>query len=199
MRENRGFISICTLLGLYAWFQVHESQWESSIVDFLPVLFCGGVGLVLFFIALFRVLKRADLHLNRRLVPLYFWAGPILVGVSYNAWLNRIKLAPNYMCANTGSDAIMAGFDFKKDGRYKYWEGSPLGIFYNYGTYVRQDSLIILSPESERNAPSATRFIIRPYSQPSSFTDKSILYAVNHDGNVVNTMNGYYITMLAGK
>ena len=101
------------------------------------------------------------------------------------------------MCVSTSSDSIMAGYDFKEDGCYKYWDGSPLGVFYNYGTYERRDSVITLHSEI-RNAPLETHLIIRPYFPAAnpSFNAKSVLIAHDKSGDAINDNNAYYIREL---
>ncbi|MBD2768118.1 hypothetical protein IC235_09470 [Hymenobacter sp. BT664] len=201
MRENQGFILTCCLLGADALFQLEEGQYGDSIGGAIPVLLGTVLAAILGFIALFRVLRRHDLPLSERLIPLYFWLGPVALAAVFNTWLNRVDYAANFMCVSTSSDSIMAGYDFKDDGRYKYWEGSPFGIAYNYGRYVRRDSIITLLPASTRNAPQEIRLIIRPYSSVShpAFNQKSVLYAMNKEGAIINSSNGYYIKEMSAK
>ena len=131
---------------------------------FVWVLLLGLAGLALLLVALVRVLERTHLPWPQRLVPLAGWGAPLLVSYLLSSYLTRLDRVPNWLVLSNHEAVGYAGFDFKPDGRYKYTTGSPLGLFYGYGRYVRRDSLLHLSPEPGQESTFDTLLVIRPYS-----------------------------------
>jgi hypothetical protein len=165
MREHRGFLLLCLLFGLGLCAATYQEQvGGSALGDFLWVLLLSLAGLVLFVVALARVLKRTDLLWPQRLVPLAGWVVPLLVSYALGSYFSRLDRVPNYLVLSNREGVGYAGFDFKLDGRYKYTTGSPLGLFYGYGRYVQRDSLLHLYPEPGHEVPVDTLLVIRPYS-----------------------------------
>jgi len=134
------------------------------VETFVWVLLLGLAGLALLLVALVRVLKRTHLPWPQRLVPLAGWGAPLLVSYLLSNYLTRLDRVPNWLVLSNHEAVGYAGFDFKPDGRYKYTTGSPLGLFYGYGRYVRRDSLLHLSPEPGQESPFDTLLVIRPYA-----------------------------------
>jgi len=131
---------------------------------FMEALLLGIGGLTLLLVALIRVLKRTNLSWPRRLMPLAGWVTPLLVSYLLSSYLTRLDRVPNWLAISNHEAVGYAGFDFKPDGRYKYTTGSPLGLFYGYGRYVRRNSLLHLQPEPSQEVPFDTLLVIRPYS-----------------------------------
>ena len=165
MREHKGFLLFCLLFGLGLCTATYQEQRGGSIVGtFVWALLLGIVGLALLLVALARVLKRAHLPWSRRMMPLAGWGAPLLVSYLLSSYLTRFDRVPNWLVLSNHEAVGYAGFDFKLDGRYKYTTGSPLGLFYSYGRYVRRDSALHLFPELGQEPPPDTLLVIRPYS-----------------------------------
>ena len=197
MRENKGYIIICCFLTFVALIQLHESAYDTSIFDGVSIFIGTLLAAFLFFSAFFRALKRTDLSAVKRLIPLYFWVGSVGIVTVYSYWLNRIEFAPNFMHISSGSDFNIDGFTLKKDGRYIYWNGSGLGESRNFGTYIRQDSIINLAPNSLHNAPKEIRLVIRPYASAlPAFDRKSRIFLIDKNGKMRRYDYGYNIIEL---
>lgn len=169
MQANKGFLFCCLLLGLGLCSVVYQDQWGGDVVSaMLWGLALGLTGLALLVVALVRVARRADLPWPRRLMPLAGWAAPLLACYTLGLYLSRIDHEPNWLVISNQESVGHADFEFKQDGRYKYATGSPLGLFYGYGRYVRHDSLLQLLPDPDHEIPADTLLVIRPYSLSST-------------------------------
>jgi hypothetical protein len=195
MREHKGFLFLCLLFGLGLCTATYQEQSGGSMIGaFLWVVLLGVAGLALLLAALTRVLKRTHLSWPQRLVPLAGWGTPLLASYLLSSYLTRLDRVPNWLVLSNHEAVGYAGFDFKPDGRYKYTTGSPLGLFYSYGHYVRRDSLLHLYPELGQEVPFDTLLIIRPYSAAAPFFD-SLAHVVSRRGsNPYHTI--YYILSL---
>ena len=201
MRATILFVLLCCLLTVAALYQLQAAHWDTSIGDG-PLTLAGTLlAAGLFFKALFRALNGTDSATGSRFLPLLFWLGLVSIVATYDLWLNRVNYAPDFLHVSSGSDYGIDGFTLKKDGRYIYWNGSGLGESRSYGTYVQQDSIIILRPDSPRNAPRQSRLLIRPYSLISNpaFTRNSQLYLLSGDKLPTRFDLGYQIIELAAK
>jgi len=175
MRENRGFLLLCLLFGLGLCVELCQEQWGDSLAGaifwVLPLAFTG---LILFVVALTRVLKRTGLPWSRRLVPLVGWGAPLLVSYAFGCYLTRIDWMPNWLVISNREGVGYASFEFKRDGQYKYTTGSPLGLLYSYGQYVHRDSLLHLQPTPGQEPPVDTLLVIRPYSTSAALAFDSL-------------------------
>ena len=192
MSRNRWFILVCCFLTTTRLFHLHELLYEDSVSDFLIELVEALLAVGLFFIACFRIYKRTDLEITKRLTPIYLWVSSAVLVATYNYSINRIKNAPDFLRIISGHFGYQE-FSLKEDGRYIYENASFLSSTYNYGTYTRRDSVIILLPNTPRNAPQQLKLIIRPYNASSrpAFNKQSLVFAINKNGEPRRFDSGY--------
>jgi hypothetical protein len=171
---------------------LHKLFYEDSVSDFVIELVEASLAVCLFLIACFHVYDRTDLEITKRLAPIYLWVASAALAVTYDYSINRIKSAPNFLRIISGHFGYQE-FSLKADGRYIYQNASFLSSTYNYGTYTRRDSIIMLLPNTSRNAPQQLKLIIRPYNISSrpSFNKQSLVFAINKNGEPRRFDSGY--------
>ena len=163
MRENIGFISVCGLL----WVGVLVIACVESLdagffltLFFLPAVLIGWV--VLLVTAIVRLCLHTQLPLSKRAVPLWFATVPVLLYATVRIGLNRINEANTWLTVQQYDFSGSTNFTFLKNGEYNSWRDSPLGrSTEGRGRYERQDSILVLHPESG----GAFKLPIRPYSE----------------------------------
>ena len=192
MSRNKWFILVCCFLTTARLFQLHKLLYEDSVFDFIMELVEASLAVGLFLIACFHIYNRTDLGITKRLVPIYLWASSAALVATYDYSINRIKSAPNFLRITSGHFGYQE-FSLKEDGHYIYQNASFLGSTYNYGSYTRHDSVIILSPNTSRNAPQQLKLIIRPYNVSSNpaFSEQSLVFAINKNGEPRRFDSGY--------
>ena len=193
MRENIGFVLTTCVLALLALAHLHETYYDASLIDALVDIVGICIAVILFIVALSRILKYKGNLVVKQLLPLCLWTGCAAIVAIYFYWLKRIESAPNFLQAGSGNNLGFDELTLKKDGRYVYSETFLLGQSHNFGTYTRHDSIINLTPDCPRNAPKQCEFRIRPYyiSSTPAFNNKSIVLAINPGGKPRSFDSGY--------
>jgi hypothetical protein len=164
MKENKGFSIVCFLLAASFFITLYADKDDDSVLPllFIPVAFISW--LLLFGIAIFRIIKRTYLPWKNRIVPLYLLFLPfgfiILSGICISLVVHRQDWLLVERYDFTGSDNMLFG----KDGEYQYWRGSPLGrSAVVRGRYERRDSLLIIQPNSDVTMQTVAKIAFRPY------------------------------------
>lgn len=167
MRENSGFIIACGLLWATVLVAVciEESDTGSLLVLFLvPVVLLGFV--LLFVIAVVRLFMHRQLPLSKRAVALWFATVPVLTYVIIGTILTEIKKENTWLTIKRYDFQGSTNFTFLRNGEYNSWRDSPLGMSAEEsGRYERQDSILILHPESKDGKTQTFKLIIHPYSE----------------------------------
>ncbi len=166
MRENKGFVVVCSLIGIGVFISLYGTEHDDSFFNML--LFLGIIlsWFILCLIAVYRIFNRDYLPWKKRLVPFYLLLTPLVTLTGWNICNGILHKKRDWLVVEsydfTGSNIIL----FKKDGEYQYRRNSPLGRSAPvFGRYERRDSLLILQPASGEGRPIIVRLAIRPYVQ----------------------------------
>lgn len=199
MLQNKGFTALCCLFGIGTIRSIYASQWNWVITDVFMGIAITLFGFGLFIAATVRVFQRNYPPRHQQFIPLYIWLGTVTLCLGYNEWVNRLDNEPTWLRISNGGGVGSVSFDFKKNGQYCYWDGSPFGVSRGYGRYSRRDSLIWLYPlpSPEPTNTQERLLVIRPFSLAKGlgFDTMATVVPLDSAGKAIRNQI-YYITDL---